>query len=173
MSSESLEIAKNRYQQGKIAFENGHYREAVEQLEKAGALLAPHTKLAGDVQIWLVTAYDAAGRNEDAIALCEKLKRHPHFEISKEAKRVHYILTAPKLKRPQEWMTKIPDFSNISDNISQASFAVRSPKSDQKKSLPQREIVDLSQVNTKDNRFIWVAAIAITLIFGSLVWFSL
>jgi outer membrane protein assembly factor BamD (BamD/ComL family) len=171
VSSESLEIAKNRYQQGKIALENGRYREAVEELEKAAALLAPQTKLAGDVQIWLVTAYEAAGRNEDAIALCEKLKRHPHFETSKEAKRLHYILTAPKLQRPQEWMTQIPDFSNLSDNKSQAGFAVRATPS-QGKTPTQPEIIDLSQVNTKDNRFIWVALVAIALILGSLVWLS-
>ncbi len=173
MSSESLEIAKNRYQQGKIAFENGHYREAVEQLEKAGALLAPHTKLSGDVQIWLVTAYEAAGRNEEAIALCEKLKRHANFETNKEAKRLHYILTAPKLERPQEWMTKIPDFTNLSDNKSPASFAVRTPQSSRGKASAQPEIIDLSQVNTKDNNFIWVALIAIAIIVGSLLWLSL
>ena len=172
MSSESLEIAKNRYQQGKIAFENGHYREAVEQLEKAGALLAPHTKLSGDVQIWLVTAYEAAGRNEEAIALCEKLKRHANFETNKEAKRLHYILTAPKLERPQEWMTKIPDFSNLSDNKSPANFAVRTSPSSQGKASPQPEIIDLSQVNTQDNHFIWVALMAITIIVASLVWLS-
>ena len=173
MSSESLEIAKNRYQQGKIAFENGRYREAIEQLEKAGALLPPQTRLAGDVKIWLVTAYEAAGKNEDAIALCEKLKRHPNFETSKEAKRLHYILTAPKLQRPQEWMTQIPDFSNISDNKSQASFAVRTSSSSQGKTSTPKEIVDLSQVNSKDNQFIWVALVAIAVIFGSLVWLSL
>jgi len=172
VSSESSEIAKNRYQKGKIAFENGHYREAVEQLEKAGALLAPHTKLSGDVQIWLVTAYEAAGRNEEAIALCEKLKRHANFETNKEAKRLHYILTAPKLERPQEWMTEIPDFTNLSDNKSPASFAVRTPPSSQGKAPAQPEIIDLSQVNTKDNNFIWVALIAIAIIVGSLLWLS-
>ena len=32
--TESLEIAKSRYETGKLAFENGQYREAVENLEK-------------------------------------------------------------------------------------------------------------------------------------------
>lgn len=35
VSADSIEIAKTRYQTGKIAFENGQYREAVENLEKA------------------------------------------------------------------------------------------------------------------------------------------
>ncbi len=172
MSSQSLEIAKTRYHKGKIAFENGHYREAVEELEKASALLAPNTRLAGEVKIWLVTAYEAGGRSEEAIALCEQLKRHPHFETSKEAKRLVYILKAPKLKRPQEWMTEIPDLGTISDNESKAYFTAKTSKSAVSKKIPEPELIDLSQVDTKDNSFIWVALIAISVILGSLVWFS-
>lgn len=88
MSAESLEIAKTRYQTGKIAFENGQYREAVENLEKASALLARNSRLGGEVEIDLVTAYEAAGRTDDAIALCERLKRHPHLETSKQARQM-------------------------------------------------------------------------------------
>lgn len=65
MSSDSIEIAKNRYQQGRVAFESGLYREAIEQLEKASALLARNTRLSGEVQIWLATAYEASGRTDD------------------------------------------------------------------------------------------------------------
>ncbi|MDJ0737848.1 MAG: outer membrane protein assembly factor BamD [Nostocaceae cyanobacterium] len=173
MSSQSLEIAKTRYQKGKIAFESGHYREAVEQLEKASALLAPNSRLAGEVKIWLVTAYEAGGRTEDAIALCEQLKRHPHWETSKQAKRLVYILKAPKLKRPQEWMTEIPDLGTVSDNESKAYFTVKANKSVGKKKPPEPELIDLTQVDTKDNSFIWVALIAIGVILGSLVWFSI
>ena len=61
MSTESLEIARSRYQAGKLNFENGKYREAVENLEKASALLSRNSRLGGEVEIWLVTAYEAAG----------------------------------------------------------------------------------------------------------------
>ncbi|PLZ78867.1 tetratricopeptide repeat protein [Fischerella thermalis] len=172
MSSESIEIAKNRYQQGRVAFESGLYREAIEQLEKASALLARNTRLSGEVQIWLVTAYEAAGRTDDAIALCEQLKRHPHHETSKEARRLQYILKAPRLQRPQEWMTQIPDFSNLADNKSKISFSANPNKSSGFKKPAERELVDLSQVNTKDNRFIWVALIAIGLTLVSLIWLN-
>ena len=172
MSSQSLEIAKTRYHKGKIAFENGHYREAVEELEKASALLAPNSRLGGEVKIWLVTAYEAGGRTEDAIALCEELKRHPHWETSKQAKRLVYILKAPKLKRPQEWMTQIPDLGTISDNESKAYFNVKPQKSADKKKSPSVELIDPSQVETKDNSFIWVGLIVMSLILGSLVWFG-
>ncbi|WP_138506444.1 tetratricopeptide repeat protein [Nostoc sp. PA-18-2419] len=158
MSAESIEIAKTRYQTGKIAFENGQYRQAVENLEKASALLVHNSRLGGEVDICLVTAYEAAGRTDDAIALCERLKRHPHFEISKQARRVLYILKAPKLKRPSEWMTQIPDLGALPDNELKISIAAKSPKSSvqQKPKPSEPEFVDLSQVNTKDNRFIWL-----------------
>ncbi|MEH2066748.1 MAG: hypothetical protein V7K47_00855 [Nostoc sp.] len=174
MSAESIEIAKTRYQTGKTAFENGQYRQAVENLEKASALLVCNSRLGGEVDICLVTAYEAAGRTDDAIALCERLKRHPHFEISKQARRMLYILKAPKLKRPSEWMTEIPDLGALADNELKISIAAKSPKSSvQQKSKPtEPEIVDLSQVNTKDNRFIWVALIAIGLTISYLVWLS-
>ena len=173
MTSESLELARARYKAGKAAFENGKYREAVENLEKSSALLAPNSRFAGEVQIWLATAYEAAGRTEDAIALCDKLKRHPYPETSKEAKRLQYILKAPRLERPQEWMTKIPDFTGLSDNESKIRLAVNPKKSSGQRTSSESELVDLSQVNTKDNRFITIALVAIGLTIASLVWLSI
>ncbi|MCC5598948.1 tetratricopeptide repeat protein [Nostoc favosum] len=174
MSVESLEIAKTRYQAGKAAFENGQYREAIENLEKASALLARNSRLGGEVEIYLVTAYEAVGRTDDAIALCERLKRHVHFEISKQARRMLYILKAPKLKRPSEWMTQIPDLGALSDNELKISVPAKSTKSSvqQKPKPAEPEFVDLSQVNTRDNRFIWVALIAIGLTISYLVWLN-
>lgn len=171
MSSQSLEIAKTRYQAGKLAFENGQYREAVEQLSKASALLTPNSRLGGEVQIWLVVAYEAAGRTEDAIALCEQLKRHPHLETSKEARRLLYILEAPKLNRPKEWMTEIPDLGTLPDNETKIRFTANNTKSSGRQEQSP-ELVDLNLVNTRDNRFIWVALIAIGLTLGSLLWLS-
>ena len=66
MSSESLEIARQRYRNGKAAFENGKYRQAVEELKKAGALLERNTQLGGERQIELATAYEAADKIKKA-----------------------------------------------------------------------------------------------------------
>ncbi|GBE90863.1 tetratricopeptide repeat protein [Nostoc cycadae] len=172
VSEQSLEIASKRYQAGRLAFENGQYREAVDNLEKASALLVRNSRLGGEVQIWLVTAYEAAGRNEEAIALCKQLQRHPHSETNKQARRLLYILQAPKLKRPSEWMTEIPDLGALSDNESKVRIAANPPKSSAKKKPAETEFVDLSQVNTKDNRFIWVAITAIGLIISYLTWLA-
>ncbi|AKG20672.1 tetratricopeptide repeat protein [Calothrix sp. 336/3] len=172
MSVDSIEIARNRYQKGKLAFENGQYREAVEDLETASALLAPNSRLAGEVKIWLVIAYEAAGRTDEAIALCEQLKRHPYAETSKEARRLQYILKAPRLKRPQEWMTEIPDLTRIADNKGEINFTGNNSKSSVKKDAPLEVYEDLSKLNTKDNRFFAVALIAVMIILGGLVWFG-
>ncbi|MBK1988438.1 tetratricopeptide repeat protein [Sphaerospermopsis aphanizomenoides BCCUSP55] len=172
MTTESIEIAQSRYQAGKNAFENGQYRQAVDNLEQASALLAKNTRFAGEVDIWLVNAYEAAGRSEDAIALCQQLSRHPHYETRSQAKRLVYILKAPKLKRPKEWMTEIPDFGTIADNDSKKFVTAKSKKSTSPQKLKEPEYVDLSQVNTKDNRFIWVALIAVGLTIFYLGWLS-
>ncbi|WP_244329121.1 tetratricopeptide repeat protein [Tolypothrix sp. PCC 7910] len=171
VNAESLELARSRYQAGRVAFENGQYREAVENLEKASALLSRNSRFGGEVQIWLVTAYEAAGRTEDAIALCEQLKRHPYSETSKQARHLLYILKAPKLKRPSEWMTEIPDLGKLPENESQIRVSVK-PRPAASTKKPEPEFVDLSQVNTKDNRFIWLALIVIGAILGYLVWLN-
>ncbi|TVP55110.1 MAG: hypothetical protein EA343_25300 [Nodularia sp. (in: Bacteria)] len=171
MSTESLEIARSLYQAGKLNFENGKYREAGENLEKASALLSRNSRLGGEVEIWLVTAYEAAGRTEEAIALCQQLQRHPFPETSKQAKQLLYILKAPKLQRPSEWMTEIPDLGTLSDNDAKISAAGNPPKSS-RQALAEPELVDLSQVKTQDNRFIGVALIVIVLTLSYLAWLS-
>ena len=171
MSTESLEIARSRYQAGKLNFENGKYREAVENLEKASALLSRNSRLGGEVEIWLVTAYEAAGRTEEAIVLCQQLQRHPFPETSKQAKDLLYILKAPKLQRPSEWMTEIPDLGTLSDNDAKMRASGNSPKS-ARQAPAEPELEDLSQVNTQDNRFIWVSLIVILLTLSYLAWLS-
>lgn len=173
VSSESLEIAKAEYQAGVAAFERGQYRQSVQHLEKASALVARNSRFGGEAQIWLVTAYEAAGQRQEAIALCEQLKRHPHAEISKQGKRLLYILQAPQLKRPAEWMTQIPDLGSVADNDDQTRLSTRTTNSKQsplQQPLPEPE--DLSQINTKDNRFIWAGLIAIGLIVVGLIWWN-
>lgn len=168
----SLEIAQREYKAGIAAFESGKYRESVENLEKASALVNRNSRFGGEVQIWLVTAYEAAGRTKDAIALGEALIRHPFPDTSKEARRIVYILKAPQLQRPQEWMTQIPDLTAIADSNDASRFvAAKSNNSGSKQPL-ELEIEDLSQLNTRDNRFIWLALLIIGLTLASLLWFG-
>lgn len=174
VSSQSQEIVDREYKAGLATFERGQYRQAIQHLEKANALANRNSRLGGEVQLWLINAYEAAGQRQEAIALCELLKRHPHHEINKQGRRLLYILQAPQLQRPAEWMTQIPDLATLSDNESRMKLSVRS---DNNKRSPQpeptREIEDLSKINTKDNRFISIALVAIIFTLGALVWWSL
>jgi hypothetical protein len=170
VTAEKLEIVQQEYQAGRVAFESGRYARAVQSLETASGLVDRTSRLGGEVQMWLVTAYEASGDTERAIGLCRKLTRHPRQETRQQAKRLLYILEAPKLSIPPEWMVKIPDLAALDENQS-INFQA-DPNADIKYAKPKPkapEPVDLSQVNTKDNKFIWAALMAIGLILAGLI----
>jgi hypothetical protein len=170
-----LALIRQAYQQGKMAFEQGAYRQAVEQLAQASALLQGSdiagSRLGGEVQIWLVTAYDAADQRPEALSLCRQLTRHPHLDTRKQSRRLLYILEAPQLKRPAEWLTQIPDLSAVTDTDPKARKASsRAIPNQVKKPKPPPPPVDLSQVETRDNQFVWVALIAVGVLLAISFW---
>ena len=173
--SSDLEIVRSEYQAGIAAFECGQYRKSVQHLEKASALVARNSRLGGKVLIWLVTAYEAVGRKSEAIALCEQLLRHPDPETSKQGRRLLYILQAPELKRPTEWLTQIPDLGALPDHDTQTRLGSGSTgtKKRSRQPRPQPEPIDLTRVNTRDNRFIWFALIALGLTLAEFFWLTL
>jgi hypothetical protein len=87
------------YQAGREALEHGQYRRSIQHLEAANQLVATSSRLGGEVQMWLVSAYQAAGRLPEARSLCQKLTKHNHPDIRKQSKQVLYILDAPRLQR--------------------------------------------------------------------------
>jgi tetratricopeptide (TPR) repeat protein len=172
-NTDNLELARTQYQMGKQAFERGQYRQSVQALEKALNLANRNSKLGGEIQIWLVTAYEAADQRAEAIALCEQVSKHPDLETRKQGRRLLYILKAPRLKTRPEWLTEIPDLGKLDDSsgsgsVSQYANTPKRPTRPKPKADP--EPIDLSQVNTRDNRFIWVALTAIGLTLASLLW---
>jgi hypothetical protein len=149
------------YQLGKRAFEKGEYRQSIEFLKAASQQVIPSTAMGGEVMMWLVTAYQANGQQTEAIALCQKLTTHPDFEIRKQAKNLLYIIQAPQLQRPKEWMVEIPDLTQAeeSDLENRRGAGLVKP---QTKSQPKNyDLIDLSEVETKDNQFIWFALVII------------
>jgi tetratricopeptide (TPR) repeat protein len=110
-SSNTEAEAMSSYSTGQIAFERGLYRESIGWFEQALTLIAPQSALGGAIQLWLVTAYDAAGQGEEAITLCRKLSNHSNLETRQQSKRLLYILEAPKLQTRPEWLTQIPDLN--------------------------------------------------------------
>lgn len=169
VSSESREAFQLKYRAGKEAFERGQYRLSIEQLETACALISRTSRLGGEAQLWLVTAYQAANQTNDAIALLQTLQKHPHSTIRQQAKRLLEIIKAPALKRPKEWMTEIPDLANLSESEIKNRYIGPAKKQEPKSPPPLVEPVDLSQVNTKENNFVWIALLAIALMFGTLL----
>jgi tetratricopeptide (TPR) repeat protein len=157
------------YQSGQIAFERGEYRQAVGYFLAAIAQVQPNTKIGGEIQTWLATAYEAAGQISEAKALCQKLSNHPNLDTRQASKQMLYIMQAPELTRRDEWLIKIPDLSHLED--AEGNFAVNNtpmlPPKAKERSLDEIYApVDLSQVNTQDNGFILIALIftALTLV---------
>ena len=170
------ENAKVLLQAGQLAFERGNYRASVEYFEEALTLVSRGTVLGGEVQLWLANAYSAMGDMELAIATCQKLARHPDPETRKQGKRLAYILQAPKLQTKEEWLTKIPDLKNLdgqSDyDAGQSPFSKEPKRRRKPRPKAEPEPIDLSQVNTKDNQFVWFALIFSGLVLGGLWWLS-
>ncbi|MEO1589886.1 MAG: hypothetical protein AAFU71_01205 [Cyanobacteria bacterium J06632_22] len=168
--------AKMAYAAGKEAFERGNYRQAVTQFERATALTGKGSILGGEVQLWLANAYAAVGEANQAVMTCQALAQHPDPETRKQAKRLAYILQAPELATKPEWMSKIPDLGSIEGGndykLTQSKYVTNTPNRPMRRLAPDPEPLDLSQVNTKDNQFVWVALIGCALVLGGLLWFS-
>jgi tetratricopeptide (TPR) repeat protein len=160
------------YLAGQAAFENGNYRQAVGYLEMALAEIEARTKLGGEIQLWLVTAYEASGNLPAAIDLCTQLTSHPRLETRQESKRILYILQAPELNRREEWITKIPDLQDLEENPNAKGGSASQRKS---RSIPVRKMpppapIDPSEIETKDNGFIKILLILAILTVAGLYW---
>ncbi|MBE9137494.1 tetratricopeptide repeat protein [Nodosilinea sp. LEGE 07088] len=174
MTEDPRAQAQAQYVIGQAAFERGSYREAVERFEEAVQLAKAATPLGGEIQTWLVNAYSAVGRQQDAIALCQILTRHPDLDTRKQGKNLLYILQAPQLQRPTNWMTQIPDLDELSADG--AKILGTAAYSGATKSTPRAKLkeppIDPSEINRKDNGFLWVALVGVALVLGGLVWLS-
>ncbi|MGB7518708.1 MAG: tetratricopeptide repeat protein, partial [Spirulinaceae cyanobacterium] len=103
---ENQEKLQAELQAGKKALERGEYRLSIKHLETARELTRFGTRLGGEVGIWLMSAYQAANQLDQAIALGQKLAKHPFQEVAQQSKRLLYIIQAPQLVRPREWMSE-------------------------------------------------------------------
>ena len=175
MSSENLEIVEAEYEAGKAAFERGLYRQSVQHLEKASALVNRTSPLGGEVQMWLVTAYEAADQRPEAIALCQQLTRHPDWQTRTQSKRLLYILEAPKLNTRPEWLTQIPDLVTLAESDPKdrrGSMGTALPRSPSKAAEEPESPFNLGQASSRNANFFWFALGLMALILGSLWWFS-
>lgn len=170
MTADNQERFQQKFQAGKQALERGQYRQSIEYLEAAQDLIRPSSRRVGEAKIWLVTAYQAANRIEEAIALAQELTTHPNLQTRDQAQRILYIMQAPRLERPKEWMSEIPDLAETDRGASRYVSAKQKSKS----KPAELELEDLEPIPTeiKDKDFLWFAFALVTLIVGSLFWFS-
>ena len=170
MTTDNQEKFQQQYQAGKEALERGQYRLSIKYLESAKNLAAFNSRRGGKAGIWLVTAYQAANQIEAAIALAQELIVHPDLQTREQAQRILYIMQAPKLERPKEWMSEIPDLAAAEPGASRYVGA----KKRKPPKPPQVELEDLEPAPTevKDKDFMWFTLVLVILIVGSLFWLS-
>ena len=163
--------------QGQRAFECGQYQSAIRCLEQGRTTVSAGTALHGEFQIWLVTAYEAAGDRTRALDLCRAIGRHPDMETRKQSKRLLYILEAPKLRMNPECLTEIPDLTEIEPNGGDRDWGrpvvnltpPRPPKLKPPTGYVIPEPTDPTQVNMGDDRSIlWAVLGAIGVLIGVL-----
>jgi tetratricopeptide (TPR) repeat protein len=171
-------LAQQDLQLAQRAFESGQYRTSIEALERALALAPPGMLLHGEVTIWLVTAYEAAGDRESARLLCTAATKHPQWDIRKEAKRLLYILKAPVLRSREDWQAKIPDLENLEPKTDGQKWAApKSPAIRPPRPAPAPkgyQIAPLPDPNVarEDRAFVWVVLGAIAVLLVGLTWFG-
>ena len=170
MTVDNLEKFHQKYLAGQEALEKSQYRLSIEYLEAAINLVSGNSRQGGEAQIWLVTAYQAANKIDLAIALCENLLTHPNLRTREQAQRILYIIKAPQLERPPEWMSEIPDLGNTDNTKSQYVTAKKPLK--QKATEIDLEYSETPPKSSQDNQFVWFALILVALILGSLVLFN-
>ncbi len=170
--------ASSELELGQRAFEAGEYRRSVQALERSLTWAPAATALHGEIQIWLVMAYDAAGDRELALALCKKTTHHPQWAIRQEAKRLLYILEAPALARRDNWTAKIPDLTDIPSHDEKSWARSPSPTTAPRRSIapPQGYVIpaptDPTQVEVEDQGLIWLMLIVSTIVVGGLIWLA-
>ncbi|MEL6929853.1 MAG: outer membrane protein assembly factor BamD [Cyanobacteria bacterium J06600_6] len=170
MTADNQEKFQQQFQAGKQALERGQYRQSIKHLEAAQNLIMPSSRRAEEAKIWLVTAYQAANQIDSAIALAQELVSHPNLQTRDQAQRILYIMTAPKLERPKEWMSEIPDLGDADKGASRYVSAKKKAPAKPK----ELELEDLEPVPTevKDQDFLWFSLVLVAVIVGSLFWFG-
>ncbi|GAB4345738.1 MAG: hypothetical protein Fur0042_10620 [Cyanophyceae cyanobacterium] len=119
--------SRETYLRGRDAFERGRYRDAIAQFDQARRGVMPNSPLGGEIQVWTVMTREALGDREVALEQCRALCSHPQLDTRKQAKRLLVILEAPQLARRPEWLTAIPDLSQLEDGAGDRFAASKIP----------------------------------------------
>jgi tetratricopeptide (TPR) repeat protein len=150
------ENANQLFDRAVTEFEHGNYQAAIAKLERANQQANPLTTLGGEIQIWLANAYEAVGKNSEAIALCEQLKTHPDRQIRKSAAFVLEIISAPELNKLNANNSEI---LNLSNSLENSNFGYRSLNLIESKS--ENRTLELSKPESHTTKYIQADRIAL------------
>jgi len=170
VTSEQRAAFQTNYQAGRAAFESGQYRQSIAYLEQACQTVNRRSRAGGEAQLWLVHAYQAAERWEAAIALCQELQHHPHPSISRQAKDVLYILQAPRLQRPPNWLTQIPDLAALDESATPNRYVSAQATPPAEPGLSLDQFPPLEETTASNGAFVGVAIALAVLVLGGLWW---
>ncbi|MEY2977966.1 MAG: hypothetical protein ACO31I_03685 [Prochlorotrichaceae cyanobacterium] len=141
---------------GQKALEQGFPIDAIAAFQAALEQGYPQSYLGGEIQIWLATAYEAAGQHQAALDRCRQLRSHPHASIRKQSADILYIWEAPALQTRPDWVVNIPDLSRVEDNPAPTVGAGVNRQKQRPKKEPVEPQIDPASINRKDNQFVWV-----------------
>jgi hypothetical protein len=153
----------------------GSYRQVLQQIEMA----LQHYPDSGSLRLWQAITTEALGQTAAAIALTRPLLQHPDPEIAQQARYLVWIWEAPRLRRPPEWLSQIPDLTQLPESRELLpTSALRSrPATAQPASLPHNrpdppEDLEPANPSQLDNRMIWIALGIVLLTTGIGVWIA-
>eukprot|EP00241_Pyramimonas_parkeae_P013085 CAMPEP_0114245490 /NCGR_PEP_ID=MMETSP0058-20121206/11926_1 /TAXON_ID=36894 /ORGANISM="Pyramimonas parkeae, CCMP726" /LENGTH=287 /DNA_ID=CAMNT_0001358551 /DNA_START=210 /DNA_END=1073 /DNA_ORIENTATION=+ len=164
--AEAMRVAQSLYQMGRLAYEQGAYKNAVSVLEESLETLDKNTVEGGEAQLWLALSYEACQQNEPALEMYRKLEvGHPSPQIRSQARDLRYIFEAPKLKISDKERVKIPDLAETFDDKYGANKPVvrRTGKKKIELTLEERVMRDWRPKVYVPNKYILVASTVVTL----------
>lgn len=151
-------------------FERGQYRQVLEQVRQAQS----HYPHSGKLRLWQALAQEALGQTQEAILLAQTLVRHPDPEVAQQARYILGIWQAPRLRRPPEWLSEIPDLSQLEDaEPPEHRLAYRQPQRKSTRSSPAADATDVSSssgADRFDTKLVWILIGILSALLAGLAW---
>lgn len=149
-----------------LTFERGAYDRALQWVDEA----LIHYPLAGILKLWQGLALEAMGRSGEAIALVRPLLRHGDADVVERARYLLSVWEAPRLQRPREWLTEIPDLSHLSEDGWNLTPVLprRSASRSQADALKSQSSHSPEQTSSIRGRALWIGAALVGLLI--LIW---
>ncbi|MEN9203626.1 MAG: hypothetical protein Q6K80_05615 [Thermostichus sp. DG_1_6_bins_120] len=139
-----------------LQFEQGQYRQVLDQIRQAQSCYPQSGKL----RLWQALAQEALGQTQEAILLVQTLVGNPDPEVAQQARYVLGIWQAPRLRRPSEWLSEIPDLSQLEEaEPPERRLAYRRLQGESTTSSSAAQSVDPSRPGAAehfDTKLVWV-----------------